>query len=119
MDGVIHWVYEGTIGNRALVVEKLEEIVAHVRENEVRALAHEYCLDEDQNMLTIYERYANNQADLAHGENMQPYIYFFDQAVRVKKFIVFGPVNNQVKELLSGFGAEFQTPLAGSVRQEP
>ena len=67
-------------------------------------------------MLTIYERYANSQSVLAHGENMQPYIYFFDEAVRVKKFIVFGPVNNQVKELLSGFGAEFQTPLAGFVR---
>ena len=116
MDGVIHWVYEGTIVNRALVDEKLEEIVAHVKENEVGALAYEYCLNEDESMLTIYERYANNQSVLAHGENMQPYIYFFDEAVKVKKFIVFGPVNNQVKELLSGFGAEFQTPLAGFVR---
>ena len=96
--------------------EKLEEIVAHVKENEVGALAYEYCLNEDESMLTIYERYANNQSVLAHGENMQPYIYFFDEAVRVKKFIVFGPVNNQVRELLSGFGAEFQTPLAGFVR---
>ena len=116
MDGEIHWVYEGTIVNRALVDEKLEEIVAHVRENEVGALAYEYFLNEDESILTIYERYTNNQAVLADGENMQPHIYFFDEALRVKKFIVFGPVNNQVKELLKGFGAEFQTPIAGFVR---
>ena len=67
-------------------------------------------------MLTIYERYANNEAVLAHGENMQPYLYFFEDAVQVKKFIVFGQVSDQVKELLSGFGAEFQKPLAGFVR---
>ena len=41
MDAVIHWVYEGTIVNRALVDDKLEEIVAHVKENEVGALAYE------------------------------------------------------------------------------
>ena len=33
-----------------------------------------------------------------------------------KKFIVFCRVSDQVKELLSGFGAEFQKPLAGFVR---
>ncbi len=47
---------------------------------------------------------------------MQPYIYFFDDAVQVSKFIVFGPTNDEVKELLAGFGAEFQSPLAGFVR---
>jgi len=116
MSDEIYWVYEGAIVNRTLVDEKLEEIVAHVKKNEAGALAYEYCLNEDESMLTIYERYRNNQAVLDHGENMQPYVYFFDEAVQVKKFIVFGPVNGQVKELLSGFGAEFQTPLAGFVR---
>ena len=58
----------------------------------------------------------NGRAVLAHGENMQPYLYFFEDAVQVKKFIVFGRVSDQVKELLSGFGAEFQKPLAGFVR---
>ena len=57
-----------------------------------------------------------NEAVLAHGDNMKPYVYFFEEAVQVKKFIVFGPDGAQVKELLSGFGAEFQKPLAGFVR---
>jgi hypothetical protein len=50
---------------------------------------------------------------------MQPYIYFFEDAVHVTKFIVFGPANDEVKELLNGFGAEFQKPLAGFVRNCP
>tara|TARA_B100000579_G_scaffold427839_1_gene437036 strand:+ start:278 stop:628 length:351 start_codon:yes stop_codon:yes gene_type:complete len=116
MSDNIHWVYEGLIINRDLVNEKIGEIVAHVKANEVGALIYEYCLNEDEDMLTIYERYANNEAVLAHGDNMQPYVYFFEEAVQVKKFIVFGPVSAKVKELLSGFGAEFQKPLAGFVR---
>jgi len=118
MSDFIHWVYEGTIVNRKLVDEKLEEIVAHVKENEPGALAYEYCLNEDESKLTIYERYLDNQAVLAHGNNMQPYFYFFEDAVQVTKFIVFGNVNDEVKEILAGFGAEFQKPLAGFVRQE-
>ena len=114
----IYWVYEGLIIDRDLVNKKIGEIVAHVKANEVGALAYEYCLNEDESMLTIYERYANNEAVLAHGENMQPYLYFFEDAVQVKKFIVFGRVSDQVKELLSGFGAEFQKPLSGFVRQD-
>ena len=49
-----------------------------------------------------------NEAVLAHGDNMQPYVYFFEEAVQVKKFIIFGSGSAQVKELLSGFGAEFK-----------
>jgi hypothetical protein len=71
MNDVIHWVYEGTIVNRRLVDEKLEEIVAHVKANEPGALAYEYCLNEDESKITIYERYKDNQAVLAHGDNMQ------------------------------------------------
>ncbi len=112
----IHWVYEGDIVDRDLVDQKIHEIVEHVKSNELGALAYEYCLNEDETKITIYERYADNQAVLAHGENMQPYIYFFDDAVQVSKFIVFGPTNDEVKELLAGFGAEFQSPLAGFVR---
>ena len=44
---------------------------------------------------------------------MQLHVYFFDKAVQVKEFIVFGSVISVLKELLPGFGAEFQTPLAG------
>ena len=117
MNSTIHWVYEGTIINREIVDDKLEEIVAHVKANAPGALAYEYCLNEDESRLTIYERYIDNNAVLAHGENMQPYFYFFEDAVQVTKFIVFGPVNEEVKELLNGFGAEFQKPLAGFVRK--
>lgn len=67
-------------------------------------------------MLTIYERYANHESVLTHSENMQPYLYLFEDAVQVKKFIVLSPVSDQVRELLSGLGAEFQKPLAGFAR---
>ena len=80
------------------------------------ALTYEYYLNEDESMLTIYERYANNEAVLAHGDNMQPYFYFFEEATQVKKFVVFGSVSALVKELLAGFEADFHKPLAGLVR---
>ena len=118
MSDLIHWVYEVTIVNRKLVDEKLEEIVAHVKVNEPGALAYEYCLNEDESKLTIYERYQDNQAVLAHGNNMQPYFYFFEDAVQVTKFNVFGNVHDEAKEILSGFCAAFQKPIVGFVRQE-
>ena len=102
--------------NRDLVNEKIGEIVAHVKANQVGALMYEYCINEDEDMLTIYERYASNEGVLAHGANIQPYVYFFEEVVQLKKFIAFGPVSAQVRELLSGFGVEFQKPLAGFVR---
>ena len=103
---------------RDLVNEKIGEIVAHVKANEVGALAYEYYLNEDESLLTIHERYANNEAVLARGDNMQPYVYFFEEAVQVKKFVVFGLVSALVKELLAGLGEKFQKPLAGFVRYE-
>ena len=116
MTELIHWVYEGAIVNRELVNEKLAEIVAHVKKHEPGALAYEYCLNEDETKLTIYERYKDNQAVLAHGKNMEPYFYFFEEAMQVTKFIVFGNVNDEAKKILSGFGAEFQKPFEGFVR---
>ena len=96
--------------------EKLTKIVAHVKANEPSALAYEYFLNEDETKITIYERYENNGVVLANGANLEPYFSFFEDAVQVTKFIVFGAVTNEVREVLSGFGAEFQTPLAGFVR---
>ena len=49
----IYWVYEGLIIDRDLVNKKIGEIVAHVKANEVGALAYEYCLSEDESMLPI------------------------------------------------------------------
>jgi len=70
-------------------------------------------------MLTIYERYANHESVLTHSENMQPYLYLFEDAVQVKKFIVLSPVSDQVRELLSGFGAEFQNTSSRFCKMRP
>ena len=113
----IYWVYEGEILDRSLVREKLAEIVHHVRRNEPGALAYEYFLSQDEKRLSIYERYADSDAVLAHGANMEPYYFFFEEAVKVTKFLVFGPVSEEAKAMLSGFNAEFQSPLEGFTRE--
>ena len=41
MSDNVHWVHESLIINRDLVNEKIGEIVAHVKANEVGALAYE------------------------------------------------------------------------------
>lgn len=113
----IYWVYEGEILDSSLVVEKLAEIVQHVRRNEPDALSYEYFLSQDEKRLSIYERYADGDAVLAHGANMEPYYYFFEEAVKVTIFLVFGPVYEEAKEMLSGFNAEFHSPLEGFARE--
>tara|TARA_E500000081_G_C6039548_1_gene308571 strand:+ start:581 stop:934 length:354 start_codon:yes stop_codon:yes gene_type:complete len=109
----IYWVAEMAIINRELVDEKLKKIVDHVKTNEAGALVYEYYFSEDEKRLSIFERYANSDAVLAHIENMQPYFSFFEKGVKVESMIVFGPASREVREFLSRNGAKFQKPAEG------
>ena len=48
---------------------------------------------------------------------MEPYNYFFEDAVKVTLFLVFDPVSEEAKKMLDGFNAEFQSPLEGFSRE--
>jgi predicted house-cleaning NTP pyrophosphatase (Maf/HAM1 superfamily) len=56
----------------------------------------------------IYERYADSGATMTHlGAFGEKFAERFMANVEVKRFVVYGNPNCEVKEALSGFGAVF------------
>src|SRR5437867_1133013 len=65
----------------------------------------------------VYERYANVSVAAAHLRTFhEQFGDLFATLVTRKRFAVFGPANDEVKELLDGFGATYLTHLAGFSR---
>ena len=115
MSDVISWslqmsVRDGCLDDaRALV----PEMVAATRE-EPGALTYEYFLSDDGSACHIYERYENSNAVMAHLGNFGA--HFADRFMGCfapKSFSVYGPVSDEVRAALDGFGAAYLDTLDG------
>jgi quinol monooxygenase YgiN len=119
MSGNIEWVLEMDIRkDSAGDVEALvTEMVSETRAKEPGALVYEYFTNADKTRCTVIERYADNEAVMAHLENFgahfaQRFFAIFEPV----RFSVYGPADDNVREALSQLGATFDDRLAGFSR---
>lgn len=97
---------------RALMTEMVEST-----QQEVGTLSYEWVTDVDGTVLHVFERYADSAAVMVHmGTFSQKYAKRFMSAVDVTGFNVYGNPNDEVRQLLSGFGAVFFVPFGGFTR---
>ena len=118
MSDVVSWVVEFSIKPGQLDTFKalVEELVQSTR-NEPNTLAYEWFLDEDNSSCHVYERYADSVATMAHlatfGEKFAERVL---KLVDLGAFTVYGSPNDEVKGVLSGFGATFRSQINGFAR---
>ena len=118
MHDEISWQVELTIAP-----ERLDSFCALTNEMvesaklEYGVLVYERFSSEDRGRVFIYERYANSEAALSHLRSFQDkFADAFGRLVKRERFLVFGTPNDELKRVLSGFGATFVRPMAGFSR---
>ncbi len=116
MSDIIEWVLEMRVqdGQADNVQPLVDEMVAATQRDEPGALHYEYYMPEDRSTCTVLERYADNDALMAHLGNFGA--KFADRFLTVfapERFTVYGPANEQVREALKGFGATHQQMASG------
>ena len=87
--------------------EKLSAEMAKCARNEKGTLYFERYISDDNNLIHVYERYADSQSAIDH------LIFFkdnfsekFSKLVVRQKFVVYGTPNEELREILNYFGAE-------------
>lgn len=116
MSDIIEWVLEMRVqdGQADNVLPLLEEMVAATKADEPGALHYEYFMPEDKSTCTVLERYADNDAVMAHLGNFgAKFADRFLAAFAPERFVVYGPSNAEVRGALAAFGATYQERVAG------
>lgn len=95
----------------------MNDMTAAIEANEPGTLNYELFISDDGTTSHIYEKYVDGDAFKAHLDNFnQHFADRFGAAVDVTAFTVYGNPNNEIRELLDGFGAVIMTPLVGTTR---
>ena len=110
---VDHSIKSGQLDNfKALVEEMVQSTL-----NEPNTFAYEWFLSEDNSSCHSYERFADSAAAMTHLGNFgEQFAERFLPLVEIRQFTVYGAPNDEVKAVLSGFGATFMDPLNGFAR---
>jgi quinol monooxygenase YgiN len=97
---------------RALMDEMVESTRA-----ESGALAFEWFIGEDEDVVHIYERYADSEAVLTHLATFgETFAARFLDAVDATRLTVLGAPTDEARRSLTGLGATFLAPLGGFAR---
>ena len=118
MSDVVAWLVDHSIKSGQLDNFKtlVEEMVQSTR-NEPNTLAYEWFLSEDDSSCHSYERFADSAAAMTHLGNFgEKFAERFLPLVDIRQFTVYGAPNDEVKAVLSGFGATIMGPLNGFAR---
>ena len=118
MSDIVSFVVEASIKSGQLDNFKalVEEMVQSTR-NEPDTLTYETFLSDDNKTCHFYDRYANSTATMTHlatfGEKFAERLM---NAADITSFTVYGAPNDEVKDLLGGFGAVFMGQMNGFAR---
>ena len=119
MSDVVSWVVEAAIKPGELDNFKTlaDELVQATRANEPKTLGYEYFLSEDNGSCHIYERYADSAAAMVHLKTFgERFAQRFLAATDITRLTVYGSANEEVRNVLGGFGASFMSQLNGFAR---
>jgi quinol monooxygenase YgiN len=119
MSDVVSWVVEAAIKPGKLDKFKgvVEELVQSTKSNEPNTLVYEYFLSNDNGSCHIYERFADSAAAMVHLTTFgQRFAERFLAAADLTRVTVYGNANEEVRNVLGGFGASFMSGLDGFAR---
>ena len=110
----IYWTINATVKEgRITGLKEHVKLMIEMTSKEDGALCYDFWLNDDETRLFIYERYADNDAAIAHVQNVGEHLGPFLDAVEMDPIVILGPVNDEVKGVFAACGAEYTTFLGG------
>lgn len=119
MNDHIFWLLELSVkdGEMDNVKTLMADMVAATQADEPGALNYEWFVDEGDNTIHVYERYADSDAVMVHLGNFgEKFADRFLATMEPTRLMVYGNPSDEVTEALTGFGAVFHPPTAGFAR---
>jgi quinol monooxygenase YgiN len=119
MSEIIEWVLEMEVrdGQGDQVQPLLDDITKAALVDEPRTLHCEFYMSDDRRSCTVLERYADNDAVMAHFAQFGGrFAERFTQLFIPARLTVYGPANDSVMMALAGFGATRMDRVAGFQR---
>ena len=116
MSNIIEWVLVMDVqeGQSDNVQPLIEEMSRATEADEPGALHYEYYMNPDRSRCTVLERYADNAAVMVHLGNFgEKFATRFLAAFAPVNLTVYGPVSEEVRIALAGFGASHENRVAG------
>lgn len=95
---------------RSLAVDMVKEFL----ENEPKTRTYQFYVSEDGNSCHINERYDDAEGFKFHLDNFgEKFADRFSACVKITKFTVYGNPNEEIRNILAGFGAIFMSHMGG------
>jgi quinol monooxygenase YgiN len=118
MNDEVSWVFEVAVkpGKIDMLRALMEEMVESTRA-EPGAVVYEWFVSDDEDVVILYERYADSAAVLTHSEAFHAMFgaRFLD-LVEPRRFTVLGAPSEEAKAALTVPGRVFLQPFGGFVR---
>jgi len=119
MSETIVLIIEGQVKPGALVdfTAQIKNLVDVTKTNEPDTLIYEYYLADDKTSFQIYERYRNSAATVLHLNSfIEKFSQDFQTVAETTSVKVYGSPDQDVKQILDGFGAIYIGQICGFQR---
>ena len=115
MDSNISWHVEAKIKKGKL--DELKEWITkasyQVKKHEIGTLAYEFWLSQDKEYIHYYNRYLNSDALILHMNNISHLLPELLKLATPKKITVYGPANDNVKNILKHLNPSYFNNYGG------
>jgi len=115
MNNEIAWYVELTLNPDMLddFISLTNEMIKSTAQED-GVLIYERFISEDKSKIYIYERYSDSQSALSHLHNFNDkFAKRFSRLVKRVRFLIFGSPSDELKELLTRYGAVFTNQIGG------
>ena len=118
MAGTVGWLVEGNIKSGQF--EAFDELMKEMVEGtstESGTLNYEWYVADDRSSFTIWEKYADNDATLAHVNGfIDKWSQRFGECCDMTRFVVYGDADDRVKKTVGGWSPIYQKHWGGFAR---
>jgi quinol monooxygenase YgiN len=117
MSTAVHWLVKIEIAPENLTEFKavMNEMIVVTKE-ESGTLAYEWCFNEDETYVGLYERFRDSEAAIIHLNNFAPFAERFTATCSSMDMIALGKPNDEVKAMLTNFTSNIVEFKAGFER---
>jgi|SRR5436190_9569370 len=116
MADTVGWLVEGNIEQFDAFEELMKEMVEGTS-TEPGTLNYEWFISDDKSSFTIWEKYADNEAALAHLNGfLEKWAKHFGEHSEMTSFVVYGDADDRVRNTVASLTPTYQKHWGGFAR---
>lgn len=115
MSETVEWLVELSINTPdvSAVANLLNSMASVIKASETGTETWSWYISEDQQTVSILERYSSEAAVLTHLENFGDFAEEFLERLTPKQFTVLAAPSQTVRDAIEGFGPAYRKPQGG------